>query len=155
MTDVHSKKFIASKILDIGINRVWIDPENISKVEPAITREDIRRLIKKGIIAVKPEQGTSRYHARRRQEKKRAGRLRGAGSKRGGKNSVVPSKLKWINTIRPIRRYLKALKGRGLVNKDFKLLYNRAGGGFFRNKAHLKLYMEKAGIGVKTDGNRR
>jgi large subunit ribosomal protein L19e len=134
---------MASEILKVGFNRVWIDPAEEKKVSSAITREDIRRLIDKGIVGKRDELGTSRVRARERAAKKKKGRLRGAGGKRG---SQVSKKRDWINTIRPIRRMLKSMLGKGEISKEeYKDLYAKARGGFFRNKTHIKLHLGKGG----------
>lgn len=141
MSDVYSQRKIAASILKVGLNRVWISPGDTKTVEGAITREDIKRLIAKGIIAKRPEIGTSRVRARARQAKKRKGRVRGPGGARGKRSS---GKREWINTIRPIRRLLKALLQKGEIDKElFKELYRKASGGFFRSKTHVKLHIQK------------
>ena len=133
----YAQRRMAASLMKCGLNRVWMDPENIDKIVSAITREDVRKLIAKGLIKAKQKKGTGRYQARVRIGKKRKGRVRGAGSKKGGQNSVVSRKRKWINTIRPIRRYLKALKDKKILGtKEYRKLYSLSSGGFFRNKPH-------------------
>jgi large subunit ribosomal protein L19e len=51
---MNLQKKIAAKILKCGEGRVWIDPKN-EKVKTAITRNDIRRFIKEGIIVKCPK----------------------------------------------------------------------------------------------------
>ena len=60
MSDLKSQRRMAAEIMDIGKNRVWIDPEHIDKVEEAITRKDIRNLIDGGTIGKKDVKGTSK-----------------------------------------------------------------------------------------------
>ena len=50
MTDLSSQRRLASQILKIGKNRVWVDPERMSDVEGAITREEVRKLIHEKVI---------------------------------------------------------------------------------------------------------
>ena len=142
-----SQRRIASELLGVGQNAIWIAPDSEERVSSAITREDVRKLIQKGVIARKPQQGTSRTRARERALKKRKGKLRGPGSKRG--SSIADSKGEWIKKVRSLRRYIRALKDKGLDNASYRDLYGKVGGGFFRNKTHLRLYIEKEGIGVK------
>lgn len=162
MTDVSSQRRLASDLLKAGMHRVWINPDHLERVSGAITREDVRRLISKGVIAKAPASGTSRGRIRARVriiEKKakddkgsevvkkvRIKRSRGEGSKKGAQHSVVGKKRVWINRIRPIRRYLKGLRAQGLASGEYGKLYLLAKGGFFRNRSHLKLYMEKEGL---------
>jgi large subunit ribosomal protein L19e len=143
MTDIYNQRRISASILKCGLNRVWMDPTAGKTISGAITREDIKRLISKGMIRKKPVAGTSRVRARANEAKKRKGRLRGPGHNRGSK---VSDKRDWINTIRPIRRLLKALLAKGEINKEtYKDLYAKAGGGFFRSKTHIKLHLQKGG----------
>ncbi len=60
MTDLKSQRRLASQILKIGQNRVWINPEHMSDVEGAITREEVRKLIHEKVIVSLPEKGVSR-----------------------------------------------------------------------------------------------
>jgi ribosomal protein L19E len=49
-----------------------------------------------------------------------------------------------MNKIRPLRRLLHSLKNKeGLTNLQYRELYNKAKGNFFRNRNHLKSYVEK------------
>ena len=73
MTDLKSQRRLASQILKIGQNRVWIDPERMDDVEGAITREEIRKLIHEKIIVSLPEKGVSRSRAKTVRAKKRLG----------------------------------------------------------------------------------
>lgn len=162
MTNVSSQRRLASDLLKVGSHRVWINPEHIEQVSGAITREDIRRLIAKGIIAKALAPGNSRGRIRARVkiiEKKvkdehgvetikkiRIKQKRREGSKKGKLHSIVGGKRAWINKVRPLRRYLKALHAQGISNKDYRKLYLLTKGGFFRSRNHLKLYIEKTGI---------
>ncbi len=64
MTDLKSQRRLAAQILKIGQNRVWINPERMSDVEGAITREEVRKLIHEKIIVSQPEKGVSRSRAK-------------------------------------------------------------------------------------------
>ena len=50
MTDLAGQRRLAARILKIGQNRVWINPERMDDVEGAITREEVRKLIHEKII---------------------------------------------------------------------------------------------------------
>lgn len=54
MNTLKMQRRIAAELLKCGENRVWIDPEKVDEVASAITREDIRRLIKEGVIRKNP-----------------------------------------------------------------------------------------------------
>jgi len=132
---VSLQKKLAAKVLKIGKSRVWIDPEKREDVGKAITKWDIRRLIKKGIIKELPK----KLHKSKELRKKR-----GYGSRKGKKYSIVPRKRKWISTIRPLRRLLKELKLSGEIdNQTYKRMRLLAKGGVFRSRSHLRTYLEQ------------
>ena len=142
--NLRKQKLMAVKLLKAGKDRIWFNPAKLKEISEAISREDIRKMIEKGYIKKLPVKGTSRVRAREWQEKKRRGRLRGPGRKKG---KSTRTKEDWINTIRPIRRFIKALRARGIIDRhQYRRLYLRAKGGFFRNKTHLKLYLKKEGV---------
>ncbi|MEM3574244.1 MAG: 50S ribosomal protein L19e, partial [Candidatus Bathyarchaeia archaeon] len=47
---LRTQRRMAAEILGVGIDRVWMNPDDIEKIESAITREDVRRLIHEGSI---------------------------------------------------------------------------------------------------------
>lgn len=50
MSDLSNQRKLASKVLECGLDRVWLNPEASEEIASAITREDIRGLIEKGTI---------------------------------------------------------------------------------------------------------
>ncbi|MBP2143005.1 large subunit ribosomal protein L19e [Methanococcus voltae] len=145
--DVSTQRRIAANILDCGIDRVWVDPENLEKVKLAITKDDIRALVKDGIIVKKQEKGISSARKKKIQEQKRKGKRKGQGSRKGAKGARTPKKEKWINTIRPLRRMLKELREDEKIERtQYRKLYRMAKGGAFRSRNHMKLYMKDHGI---------
>jgi large subunit ribosomal protein L19e len=59
MVNLAKQKRIAAQVMKVGEGRVWIDPEASEDVAEAITREDIRGLIKEGTITIKQKKGVS------------------------------------------------------------------------------------------------
>lgn len=138
MVNVKFQKRIAAKILKVGITKVWLDPNHLKEIKEAITKADIRKLIKKSYIKTKED------FLKWRWKEKRGKRVR-----KGGKYSIISRKRRWILRIRPIRRFLKELKQKGIIdNQTFKELYRLAKGGMFRHTGHLKKYLEQKGIKV-------
>ena len=132
--NVLNKKRLAAQLLKVGINRVRIDPERVQDVEDAVTKEDIRRLIKEGAIWAAPVKGTS---TARKKMRKRKGR--GPGSKKGTKGARMGKKERWIRQVRALRRYLKKLKEkRAITNETFKVLYKKVKGGELKTVRRLK-----------------
>lgn len=142
--NLRSQKRMASDVLDVGKNRVWIDPDRASEVEDAITKQDIRNLIESGVIQKKPEEGTSRGRARERDEQRKKGRQKGHGSRKGSKGGRKSEKDEWKEKIRALRTELKRMRDEDeLESSEYRDLYNMAKGGFFRNKKHMQIYIEK------------
>ncbi|MBO8174809.1 MAG: 50S ribosomal protein L19e [Thermococcus sp.] len=147
MRIMKMQRRIAAEILKCGENRIWIDPERIEDVKSAITREDIKRLIKEGVIKKKPIKGQSTYRAKIRHEQRKKGRHRGPGSRKGKKTARMGKKERWIMTIRALRRELRKLKAEKKIDvHTYRRLYIRAKGGQFKNKHQLYLFLEEKGI---------
>lgn len=144
---LNAKKRIAAEVLKVGVNRVWIDPTHAEDVSAAITREDIRKLIKQGFIRAKPERGISRGRFREIAAKRRKGRRGGAGSRKGAKHARLPKKAGWIKTVRPLRSRLRELKREGTIGpREYRKLYRMVKGGAFRSRAHLDAHLKERGI---------
>lgn len=142
MSDLFSQKKLAAKLLKVGVTRVWMDPAGGEEIATAITREDIRGLIEKGVIKRRPMVGISRGRARARDEKRANGHQKGHGNRRGAKGARTPKKELWMKRIRAQRKLLKSLRGeKALEAGSYRKLYRKAKGGEFRNVAHLKSYI--------------
>ncbi len=144
--NLSSQRRMAAEILKCGENRVRIDPD-APGVASAITRDDVRRLIEDGRIEKKPVKGTSRGRARETAKKKHRGQRKGPGSRKGSSNARLNDKKRWMEKIRVLRRMLAGLRRKGVLEPgQYRKLYKMASGGFFRDKAHLKIYLEKQGV---------
>jgi len=129
------KKRLAARVLKTGKSKVWINPANKKELTEAITAQDMRLLIRKCIIKKLPEKKTIAIN---RKAVKGQGRRKGAGLSR------LSSKRKWIIKIRALRAELKDLRDRKMIEKPiYNDLYRKASGGFFRDKSHLKNYLER------------
>lgn len=147
MTDLRVQRRMAAEVLDCGENRVWMDPLHTDDIASAITREDIRRLVRQGVIDKRAEEGTSRGRARHRANQKKKGRQRGPGSRKGAKGARDPSKKAWMRRIRAIRDELKTLRDEGyLSSTEYRTYYRRAKGGEYNSRAHLVSHLELDGI---------
>jgi len=136
-----TQKRLAADILKIGVNRVWIDPENQEEVSRAITREGVKQLIDNGIIMAKPKKGISSYRSKKIAEQKKKGRRKGRGSIKGAKGARNPKKKAWMTTIRALRKDLKGMRDNREINKTtYRKLYRMAKGGAFRSKSYMKTY---------------
>jgi large subunit ribosomal protein L19e len=141
--DLKNQRRMAADIMDVGKDRVWIDPDNQEKVDEAITRQDIRNLIEGGTIQKKDVKGTSKGRAREKKNQKQKGRRKGQGRRQGKKTARKSSKDKWMENIRAIRKELKEMRDEEEITQEqYRSLYDRAKGGFFRDTKHLKNYVE-------------
>jgi large subunit ribosomal protein L19e len=142
--NLTNQRRLAASLLEIGINRVWIDPEKIEDVESAITRGEIRKFIKEGTIKALPEKSTSRGRARILAQKKRTGRRIGMGTKKGRKYAEVSEKTRWMHRIRSLRRKLTELRDQRIITvSTYRNLYMKAKGGEFRSLADLERHINE------------
>lgn len=142
--EVKNQKRMAAQILKCGIEKVWIDSEELEDVSKAITKADIRRLIKKGIIKKRVSNMQSHGRTRKIARQKKLGRRTKRGSKKGKKLSKTSKKIRWVKTIRPLRKALRELRDSGKITRsDYRKLYLMSKGGRFKSKSHLNLYLKK------------
>lgn len=133
---LKSQRRLASEILKVGQNRIWIDPERIDEVETSITREEIRKLIHERIIQATPEKGTSHSRARMLHAKKKKGLRKGPGKR---SKARISKKKTWMKKIRAIRRRLRELRGKRVITVNtYRQFYRIAGSGAFESAAELE-----------------
>ena len=139
-----NKKRLAASILKTSPKKVVFTQENLGDISKAITRSDIRGLVAVGKIKINKSNAQSKSRARAIREAKKKGRRRNAGSRKGGKTSIVSRKESWMAKIRTQRKFLAELREKGILSpKSYRELYLKCKGGFFRNKRHIKLYMNE------------
>ncbi len=140
--NLRSQKQLAARVLKCGVSRVRIKAEK--EVEEAITREDIRNLIKKNLIWKIQKRGQVRAQSRLRLAQRKKGRKKGFGSKKGKAGARNSGKRHWIRTIRSVRKALKKLKETGAIeNRLYRRLYLMAKGGTFKSRRHLLSYLKE------------
>jgi large subunit ribosomal protein L19e len=140
---LKNQRRLAAKILKVGENRVWIDPERIDDVQMAITREEIKRLIHEGAIRKLKEKGISRARARVLQRKKKKGLRRGPGSRTGSSGARISKKEAWMKKIRALRRRLRELKAKKIITVSvYRKVYRMAGSGAFKSIAEMERYLK-------------
>ncbi|MFH2019807.1 MAG: 50S ribosomal protein L19e [archaeon] len=138
------QKNLAAKITGKSRKKVILDSSRLDEIKEAITRSDVRALIKDSAIIVKQDKGVSRVRARKSHIQKTRGRRRGQGSRKGGSNARLELKRRWINKVRLQRKLLKSLKENSKVTPEvYKDLYRKSKGGFFRSKRHIMLYVKE------------
>jgi len=144
---LKSQRRLASQILKVGLNRVWIDPERSEDVETAITREEIRKLIHEGAIKALPEKGVSRVRARVHHEKRKKGLRRGLGRRTGSAGAKVSEKEVWVRKIRVLRRKLREFKANRVITEEsYRKVYKLASSGVFKSTADMERYIKTQGM---------
>jgi large subunit ribosomal protein L19e len=143
MTDLSAQKRLAADVLDVGENRVWLDPAAQGDIAEAITRDEIRELVDEGRIQADEPSGNSRGRARERNEKRAYGHGKGQGKRRGKKGARRNEKDEWQDKIRAQRRKLRELRDKGEITPtQYRELYRKAGGGEFRSVRYLLNYID-------------
>mgnify|MGYP000088293624 CR=1 FL=1 len=140
--NLRSQKKLAAKILKCGVSRVRM--ESTKDVAEAITREDIRNLIKKGLIKAVQKKGTSKAYSKIRKVQKKKGRRKGPGSRKGKKGARMPKKEAWMKQIRALRKLLRELRdSEKIERKTYRKVLLMAKGGAFRSKKHMLYYLKE------------
>jgi len=144
MTDLANQRRLAAEVMEIGVNRVWLDAEASKDIASALTREDVRKLIEEGKIAARPIKGVSRGRARKVHETRAYGHRKGHGSRSGAKGARRPKKEMWMKKIRALRSRLKELRENKSIDvSTYRKLYAKAKGGEYRSRAHLDSHIEQ------------
>jgi large subunit ribosomal protein L19e len=141
------QKRLSGDILKCSEKRVKFDTERLDEIKESITKADIKALINDKAIFCIQKKGVSRVRARKIQKQKSKGKRSGEGSRKGKKTARLPRKTAWMIKIRAQRVLLRSLKYNEIVtNEIYRKLYKKAQGGFFRNRRHIKLYIEEHGL---------
>ncbi len=149
---MRSKKQLAGKILKVSPKKVRFADDALDDIKKAITRSDIRGLIAIKKITKSTANQQSRVRARKIAAQKKKGRQRGLGSRKGGKYSIVSRKKQWMSKVRAQRQFLRELREKGLLTPtNYRSLYAKSKGGFFRNKRHIKLYITEQKLVEKVE----
>jgi len=148
--DLSNQRRMASEIMKCGVNRVYMNPNNLEEIAEAVTRGDVKKLIKEGVIRPRQVQGISTGRKKQRMKQKEAGKRKGHGSRKGSKYARFPKKRKWIQTIRPIRRTLREYRADGNISSEtYRYYYKHASGGIFRSVGHMRSHMQTEKVFLK------
>jgi len=138
-------KRLAADVLHCGRNSVWLNPEEGEKISSVMTKDDVRALVKDGIIKKRQQNAHSRFRARLLQKKKKKGRKRGSGKRKGLKSARAEKKPNWMKNVRSQRRMLRQLRKEKKNNVEkigYRKLYMKIKGGYFKGKNYLKAAVE-------------
>ena len=144
---LKTQRRVAARLLKCGTTRVTFAPARLKDIGEAITAADVRRLVREGVIFRTPIAGTSKARFRQSLVQRRKGRRQNLGSRKGKLGARMGKKRNWIRAIRTQRAYLQLLLHvGGITRPTFWKAYSLAGGGFFRSKKHIRLYLEEHGL---------
>ncbi len=153
--DLGTRRRLIANMLDVGIDRVWMDPNRLEEIKEAITKSDLRALINDKAIQIRHSRGISGFRRKKRIKQKKKGRRHGRGSFKGKRTARLPRKREWINKIRLQREFLSRLKDKKMLSSsNYSILRARAKGGFFRNLRHVKTYLSEHNLIEKEHGKK-
>ncbi len=142
--DLSAQRKIAASVLNCGLNRVVFDESQAARIKEAITKQDMRGLVKAGFVRAAQKKGVSRVRARVRIIQRRGGKQQGSGTRKGRATARLPSKDKWMAKVRAQRTLLKELRASEKITQEqFKELYGKVKGDFFRSRRHILLTIEE------------
>ena len=114
------------QVLNVGKNKIYLDPSHLSEIASANSRQNIRKLHKDGMIIVKPQVVHSRARAREHAAAKAHGRHTGVGKRKGSSEARMPTKVLWMRRQRVLRRMLRKYREAGKsASTPFHLVCHR------------------------------
>lgn len=138
---------LAASIMGIGESKIRFRPDQLSRINEALTRDDVRGLVEEGLIYAIPRRGVSRAGARARTLARRKGRQSGHGKRKGTFKARADVKEEWMAKVRSQRKLLRALRDDGKIAPgQARRIYTMIKGNAFRGKSVLVTYLKENGL---------
>ena len=136
---LQTVKRVASRLFKAGESRVRI--LDAKRASEALTADDVRTLIKEGVVTRTPSGAPGRGKARLRNKRRQEGRGRGPGSRRGTPSASFDKKKQWMRRVRALRKLLNKVKPQ-LKAGAYSRLYSMVKGGSVRDKKQLLEFLK-------------
>ncbi|EZQ03845.1 MULTISPECIES: 50S ribosomal protein L19e [Acidianus] len=146
MADLKLQRRLAAKIGKVGENNVKIPQEHLDEVSEALTRSDVRKLIREGKLIIEHGHRVSRGRFKERSKKMKLKSERKGEGSRNGKKSARQGNHLWVNKIRKIRRYLKWLRDNNVIDSHtYRQMYKKSKGGAYNNLNEVRAQLIQMG----------
>ena len=125
---LNKKKELAARTLGVGKGRIIFNRERIDEIKEAITRQDIKDLVRGKAINIAEKTGT------RTKVKRKTRRRMG-----GVRKKVNKRKREYITITRKLREFIRRLKEKKAINPEqYRKLRKEIKSRSLKSKAHLK-----------------
>lgn len=137
---LNKKKELASRALGVGKDRIIFNKERLAEVKDAITKQDMRDIMKDGGISIREIKGRT---SKKRKVRRRQGSVR---------KKVNKGKREYMIITRKLRAYLvELLKQNKITSEEYIKLRKEIRMSQFRSKSHMK---ERIDLLIKERGVR-
>jgi len=124
---LNKKKVLASKVLNVGKDRIIFMNESLSEIKEAITRRDILDLLNAGAIQIKDINGRRKTESRK--HRRRTGKI---------KKRVYQTKKKYVKLTRKLRGTVRGLKlMKKITNDQYHNARKMIRASKFKSRKHL------------------
>ena len=125
---LNKKKELASRVLGIGKKRIIFNKEALEDVKEALTKQDIKDLVKSGSIFVKEVSGIKKQV--KRTTRRRAGSI---------KKNVNTRKRDYMTITRKLRAFISEIRKHGTISsEEYWKLRKEIRAKNFKSKSHMK-----------------